>query len=131
MSNLYEVLYTSTLAPDAPVTAVAAIVATARLKNPQYDLTGLLVFDGQHFCQQLEGPRSAVLARMERIREDARHVDVDVVHHGVLTQRRFRRFTMGYATSEGEDYLQQIRGLEPKPALERFLAMLPTLDLDS
>ena len=53
---LYEVLYVSTLAPDQPLQVVAEIAAHARPANASMDITGLLIFDGQRFCQQLEGP---------------------------------------------------------------------------
>ena len=81
---LYEVLYVSTLAPDQPLQVVAEIAAHARPANASMDITGLLIFDGQRFCQQLEGPQKAVLKLMERIGDDTRHVNVEVVHHGLL-----------------------------------------------
>ena len=81
-SALYEVLYVSTLAPDQPTAVVAEIAAKARQVNAELDVTGLLIFDGQRFCQQLEGPQKAVLKLIERIRNDPRHVNVEVVHNG-------------------------------------------------
>ena len=53
-SALYEVLYVSVLAPDQPLSVVAEIAGRARAANAQGDITGLLIFDGQRFCQQLE-----------------------------------------------------------------------------
>ena len=58
---LYEVLYVSTIAPDQPLSVVAEIAGRARFVNAELDITGLLIFDGQRFCQQLEGPQKAVL----------------------------------------------------------------------
>ena len=79
---LYEVLYVSTLAPLHPPTVVAEIAARARHVNAELDVTGLLIFDGQRFCQQLEGPQKSVLKLIERIRNDPRHINVEVLHHG-------------------------------------------------
>lgn len=53
---LYEVLYVSTIAPDQPLSVVAEIAGRARVVNAELGITGLLIFDGQRFCQQLEGP---------------------------------------------------------------------------
>ncbi len=131
MQKLFELLYTSTLAPGTSVTEVPSIVATARLRNPPQELTGLLVFDGLHFCQHLEGPQRAVMSCIERIRQDLRHVDFEIVHHGDIAQRRFRRFTMGYAMSDADDFMQQIRALDGMDAMQRLLALVPTLDLDA
>ena len=131
MSRPYGVLYTSSLAPAAPASVVPAILATARIKNKQNGLTGLLVFDGQNFCQYLEGPPVLVLERMERIREDERHTGIDVACQGETQGRIFDRFSMGYAEPESGDLVGTIRTLNGPAALDRLVEMVPMLDLDS
>ena len=128
--ELHEVLYLSTLAPDAPLKVVASIASQARKANQAAGITGLLVFDGMQFCQHIEGPRKAVLALTERIRHDPRHVDVDILHHGPLAQRRFRHFGLGYTAVEDVDVLARLRDAGADAALAQFLALQPTLDLD-
>jgi hypothetical protein len=130
MTRLYEVLYVSTLAPATVVTEIAEIVARARAKNERLGITGLLVFDGVRFCQQLEGAHKQVLKLMETIREDPRHAGVEVVHHGPLAQPRFRRFALGFVQAGQEDALQAIEQADGEAALLRFLALVPMLDLD-
>jgi hypothetical protein len=112
------------------VTQVAGIVTAARTRNAARDITGLLVFDGMHFCQQIEGTRNDVLKLMEQIRTDPRHMDVTVVHEGSLIERRFERFAMGYVASGDEDALMRIGQGDGEQALEQFLALIPTLALD-
>jgi hypothetical protein len=129
--QLHEVLYVSTLSPDSPVKVVSQIAAKARLANQQAGITGLLVFDGMRFCQQIEGPRKAVLALTERIRQDPRHVHVEILHHGPLAERRFRRFGLGYAATDEADVLARIEDAGPEQAMALFLALLPGIDLDS
>jgi hypothetical protein len=129
--QLHEVLYVSTLSPDSPVKVISQIAAKARIANQESDITGLLVFDGMRFCQQLEGPRKAVLALMERIRVDPRHVNVEILHHAPLEQRRFRRFSLGYAATDDADVLARIEDAGPEQAMAQFLALLPSVDLDS
>ena len=128
-SSLYEVLYVSTIAPDAPVSVVAGIAAKARISNQQRGITGLLIFDGQRFCQQLEGTQKQVLSLVERIRLDPRHIDVNVVHHGPLAVRRFKQFDLGYASVDGEDTLAVLEQLDGQAAIEAFTAMLSAVDL--
>ena len=117
---LYEVLYVSTLAPGQPLGVVAEIAARARVTNGQLDITGLLIFDGQRFCQQLEGPQKAVLKLMERIGDDTRHVNVEVVHHGLLQARRFREFSLAFSTVEDEEALARMEQLDGHAALAAF-----------
>ena len=122
-SALYEVLYVSTLAPDQPTAVVAEIAAKARQVNAQLDITGLLIFDGQRFCQQLEGPQKAVLKLIERIRNDPRHVNVEVLHHGPLAGRRFQHFSLAFSTGEDVEALARMERLDGEAALAAFEAL--------
>jgi hypothetical protein len=117
---IYEVLYVSTLAPDQPTGVVAEIAARARQVNAELDVTGLLIFDGQRFCQQLEGPQKAVLKLIERIRNDPRHVNVEVLHHGPLAGRRFHQFSLAFSTVEDADALARMEQLDGEEALAAF-----------
>ncbi|MBA4328885.1 MAG: blue light sensor protein [Polaromonas sp.] len=129
--QLHEVLYVSTLSPASPVKVVSQIAAKARLANQEAGITGLLVFDGMRFCQQIEGPRKAVLALIERIRQDPRHINVEILHHAPLAERRFRRFSLGYAATDDAEILARIEDAGPEQAMTLFLALLPGIDLDS
>ena len=119
-SALYEVLYVSTLAPGQPLSVVAEIAVRARIANTRDGITGLLVFDGQRFCQQLEGSRKLVLKLIEKIREDARHVNVEVVHHGELAQRRFTQFSLAFSTVDDVEALAELERLDGRAALTAF-----------
>ena len=119
-SALYEVLYVSTLAPDQPTAVVAEIAAKARQVNAELDVTGLLIFDGQRFCQQLEGPQKAVLKLIERIRNDPRHTKVEVLHHGPLAGRRFHQFSLAFSIVEDVDALERMEQLDGDAALAAF-----------
>ena len=126
---LYELLYVSTLAPDQNVTAVADIARHARVMNDAAHITGMLVFDGMRFCQQLEGTQKQVLALEQKIRLDTRHTHMEVLHHGPLTQRRFRCFTMGYSLLDDSEVLARMEKLDGQAAVDSFLALLPHIDL--
>ncbi|ART54260.1 blue light sensor protein [Acidovorax carolinensis] len=119
-SALYEVLYVSTLAPTQPLSVVAQIAGRARLVNAELDITGLLIFDGQRFCQQLEGPQNAVLKLIERIRNDPRHINVEVLHNGPLAHRRFLQFSLAFSTVEDVDALARMETLDGDAALAAF-----------
>ena len=129
-TGLQEILYVSTLAADAPLRVVADIAVKSRSNNQRLDITGLLIFDGMHFCQQLEGSAQELAALMERIRQDPRHTDVAILHQGPLDQRRFRRFSLGYTSAEDVDALERLQQLQGQAAVDAFLAMLSSLDVD-
>lgn len=130
VSELHEIIYVSTLAADAPIRVVADIAVKSRCANQSRHITGLLVFDGMHFCQQFEGSEQAVAALMERIRKDPRHTDVEVLHHGPLAQRRSRRFSLGYTSVEDVEALTRLKRLQGQAAVDVFVALLSSLDVD-
>lgn len=130
-SKLHEVIYVSTIAADAPLSVVADIAGKARIANEALHITGLLIFDGMHFCQQLEGNQKDVLALIERIQKDPRHSHMTVVYQGPLQERRFERFCLGYTYVADEDVLAQLALLNGQAVIDAFLALHPTLDLDA
>ncbi|RYZ12679.1 MAG: BLUF domain-containing protein [Comamonadaceae bacterium] len=126
---LYEILYCSQLATGQTAAVVPKILAVARARNPNRQVTGVLVFDGMRFCQHFEGPRTEVLQLIESIKADRRHQQVEVVHHGEVPQRRYTHFHMGFAQSGDAEELASIEALDGTPALDRFLALLPGFDV--
>jgi hypothetical protein len=130
-TKLYEALYVSTIAPNEAVSIVADIAGKARTYNTEHDITGLLIFDGMRFCQQLEGSPKQVLALTERITQDSRHTNVELLHHAPLSERRFSSFSLGYSTVDDVDALGQLERLEGQQALDAFMAMISTVDIHS
>lgn len=131
LAPFHEVLFVSTIAPEAPISIVAQIAGKARIANKARDITGLLIFDGMRFCEQLEGHEADILALLERIREDPRHTGVKLLHHGPLPERRFKCFSMGYAPVEDVELLSNLEQLQGPAAVGAFVDILSTLDLDS
>lgn len=127
---LHEILYVSTLARDAPIRVVADIAACSRTANQSRDITGLLVFDGMHFCQQFEGSDIEVAGLMDSIRRDPRHTDVELLHHGPMAGRRFGRWSLGYTFVDDVEALARLKQLRGQAAIDAFLGILPKLDLE-
>lgn len=130
-SVLYEILYVSTIAADAPIRVVAEIAVKARATNQQLGITGLLIFDGMHFCQQLEGEEEEINALMEKIVGDPRHTDVYILHQGQLDKRRFMRFSLGFTSVEDIELLERMQQLKGQAAVDAFVNLLSSLDLDA
>ncbi len=129
--KVYEILYVSTMAPEAPLRAVGDIVAHARIANSARDITGVLVFDGVRFCQQIEGRQKDVLALMERMYLDARHTQIEVFHHGALPERRFKHFSVAFADVEQVPVLEQLEQLDGEAGLATFMSLVATLQLQA
>lgn len=127
---LHELMYVSTLSPGATLSVIPDIARQARAANKLLGITGLLVFDGERFCQQLEGGLKAVRQLFEQISADVRHVNVQLVHQGPLAGRRFQKFSMGYAPVEDIDVLGELELLDGDAAVDVFVRMVATVDMD-
>lgn len=78
---------------------IDAILDKSRANNALDNITGALIYDGQHFLQCLEGSRQNVSKRFLIISQDRRHKDVEIIDFSVIKERRFPQWTMGYAGS--------------------------------
>ncbi|MGJ7566091.1 BLUF domain-containing protein [Variovorax sp. GB1R11] len=129
-ADLHELLYISVIASAAPLGVVGKIARHARQANAQVHITGLLVFDGERFCQYLEGPADDVRRLYERIEIDPRHREVRLLHRGKSNKRQFRRFSMGFLSVDGTETLQHIESRESAAARAAFVALVPSMDME-
>ena len=130
MRKNYEALYVSTIAPNAPLSVVGEIARSARIFNAAHNITGLLIFDGMRFCQQLEGRQKDVLALVDRISKDPRHSDVTVFHHGLLAERRFQDFSLAFTNVTDVEVLPRLEKLDGQAGVAVFIDLVATLDLE-
>lgn len=129
-SKLQCALYHSQLAPGASLTCISDIIKTARSFNASHGLTGVLVFDGQHFLQYLEGPQQPLWELMVRISRDPRHVNFNLLHRdSCASERLFSNWSMGYAQVEDNDPLAVLGELVGEEALAKLHALVPMLDI--
>lgn len=128
---LHQLIYTSEIADDVPAGTVGDIVRHARLKNKRLGLTGLLIFDGETFCQYLEGPYEALSSVRDVIARDVRHLNYKEVHFGPSADlgRIFHNWSIAYADA-AEDEMQAL--INAGTGLAFFAALttiLPSLDI--
>ncbi len=113
-----------------PATTVAAIVRHARAANATQGLSGVLVFDGQAFCQYVEARRRRSIACWEKLQRDVRHTRFVLQHRGPLAgERRFRQWSMAYALAGDPEMLEGLQALRGPQAVEALEALIPELDL--
>ncbi|MCY9801691.1 diguanylate phosphodiesterase [Citrobacter braakii] len=74
---LTTIIYRSHLREDAPLKALEDMVTAANIKNRRSDVTGILLFNGHHFFQLLEGPE-------EQVKEICRCICNDPRHHNIV-----------------------------------------------
>lgn len=94
---LHRFLYISRLSSGSPPHTVSQILRQSRERNRARAIGGALVFDGERFCQLLEGEPAAVVQLAARITADPRHQDVQVLaDEAAATPRLFVQWQSGY-----------------------------------
>ena len=130
-TEIYEMLYVSTIAPAACVSVVSTIAMRSRVSNALRCITGMLIFDGIRFCQYLEGGKDDLVALFERINNDSRHASVTLIHHGPLQERRFKKFSLAFASGDDFEALGRLESLKGQSGITAFSELLPTLDKEA
>lgn len=86
---LTTIIYRSHLREDAPLKALEDMVTAANIKNRRSDVTGILLFNGHHFFQLLEGPEEQVKEIYRCICSDPRHHNIVELMCDYAPARRF------------------------------------------
>lgn len=75
-------------------------------------VTGLLVYNGDRFCQTIEGRPDVIGSLLDRLRRDGRHFNMRVTEDGPVPERRFRSWDMQLLRVPGDraQALTQARG---------------------
>jgi len=91
---LKSTTYTSLARLDLEAGDLEAIHRTARDVNALEGITGLLIFNGTHFLQIIEGAPNAIDELIERLRRDRRHSGLEVRDERAIATRSFPDWTM-------------------------------------
>lgn len=92
--QLKSLTYTSLARLDLTAEDLQAIQRSARELNALDGITGLLVFNGTHFLQIIEGSQAAIDDLVERLRRDPRHNGFEIRDQRDIEARSFPDWTM-------------------------------------
>ena len=118
-ASLYHIGYSSTLSSPLSASELIGLLKSARKRNRELDVTGLLLHREDSFFQVLEGSKENVLSVFSRIELDPRHIRVTVLFEGQAEVREYRGKLFaahrdipgarqhGFARGEGHTGLQQ------------------------
>lgn len=124
--------YCSALALQQRADCVSAIIKTARAFNAAHGITGILLFDGGHFVQYVEGDGDTLDSLVERILDDKRHTDIQILLReplGLGTGRHYPGWSMGYCDLDSEDLIAAVASLPGAHGLEMLRLRHHSLDL--
>jgi len=112
---LSTLIYRSRAVEPMNAQALDDLLTPARARNAAMQVTGLLLFDGVHFVQLLEGPDAAVSRIFDAIQRDETHKNVVLLMRDHGPARRFGGDAMA---------LLDLRALDPQQVSARILAKM-------
>lgn len=86
---LSTIIYRSHITEHVPLEILKGLARKANKINKSSSVTGILLFNGTHFFQLLEGPEAAVNAVYSRICQDPRHHNLVELLRDYAPARRF------------------------------------------
>ena len=92
--SLKSLTYTSLARLDLEAGDLQAIHRAARELNALDGITGLLIFNGTHFLQIIEGSGQAIADLVERLRRDPRHQGLEIRDERTIDARVFPDWSM-------------------------------------
>lgn len=109
-----RVVYYSKVSAGVRSADIERLIAGARRRNRQLDITGaLMVWEG-FFVQVVEGRLEAVEETMQRIAKDKRHEGLRILAKEHVQRRLFADWDMGLAfDTDGAEGLKGLRGGHP------------------
>jgi hypothetical protein len=137
--DLTSLTYTSLARLDLQSSDLEEIHRSARELNALDGITGLLVFNGTHFLQIVEGSRDAIEDLLERLRRDPRHSGLEVRDERKIQARSFPDWSMelvrvnaGYfdARDTIADRLPETVPEEIQLRLFRMTELISTMEFD-
>lgn len=129
--SLRYLIYTSELCDPAGAATVPFVIRAARVNNAIRGITGALIFDGERFCQYLEGDPDEIVRTFAAIEKDARHAHLRVLASGVVDVPRFARWSMAYVYAATAEVIDAIGDRSVPGVAEAFKHALAQCDADS
>ncbi len=106
---IFHLGYVSTETGDMGTQCMVDLLNEARRVNAERNITGLLLHREKSFYQVLEGAEDEVKRTFASIEKDERHSGVDVLFEGIIEEREFADWQMGFLNLDGVE-LESLQG---------------------
>ncbi|MGH1537166.1 MAG: BLUF domain-containing protein [Gammaproteobacteria bacterium] len=96
---VFQLVYISAANKEFSEAELQELLEKARVNNERLHLSGMLLYHQGSFIQALEGPQAAVEEIYNKISQDERHTETQVLFRGDLEERDFETWSMGFYRS--------------------------------
>ena len=113
--TLVRLLYVSRAVGPQTTAVTDSILSVAQSANRQRGITGVLCQGQGLYLQVLEGERSVINRLYNRITQDRRHQDVELLVLEEISQRRYADWSMAHVILSEDDPMIQLKHPEFDP----------------
>lgn len=100
MTHFRLVYYSENRIPlDRLESEIETILTSSRNNNVLVGISGALMFNAGYFAQVLEGTQPAIESTFERIQQDRRHGNVNLLEFTAAPTRAFQTWSMAFISS--------------------------------
>lgn len=101
---MYYIIYVSSSAHLMSDNGLKDILVKSYQKNKRLGITGMLLYSEGNIIQLLEGDEKKVTDLYNEIRKDFRHHDIVKVGEGMIEERNFGDWTMGFESFSSKEF---------------------------
>ena len=94
--DIARLIYNSRSLEHCDTREINKILECSERLNASCGVTGILYFSNNNFLQYLEGDEADVARTYERITQDNRHTDIQLVDKSTIQNRQFSDWAMAY-----------------------------------
>lgn len=102
----FQLCYASTTTREMQRQDLLELLTYARKHNATIGVTGLLLFQGRHFLQVLEGDGETVRGLFKHICADPRHNNIALLFEELVSERQYRDWSMGFQALDGSEWIE-------------------------
>lgn len=127
MPTLEAVAYVSSAVGQLSDAVLEELLTSARERNLEHGVTGVLLYHDGTFLQYFEGPPAGVATVYDHIRRSSQHRDIIELMRGAIAERAFPDWTMGFTYAQSSAMLQ-ISHAAWQASLTRIMGTAPPTD---
>ncbi len=91
---MIQLIYTSCAERSVDSRDIFKIIEVSAKNNARDYLTGFLIFTDQRFFQLIEGPDDAIETLLNKLSDDPRHTQIEILKREAVEQRAFPKWSM-------------------------------------
>lgn len=107
---MIQISYISSATEPMSKQQLLRLLQECRESNAGRGVTGMLLYGNGTFLQVLEGEEKVISELVDKIRQDHRHTDLQILYRKTIQQRQYSDWSMGFKRISDKD-LMQVEGL--------------------